>query len=434
MSISRRSFLLIAIAAALLVTAPAVPAAAQTCSPSFAVDTTSVRVDLYSAVGEGFASFRVEEYGGASDIKLHPTGYENLVDTGGRNYILLFERGVSNPTRQALGEQWAYFHSCGLTLMNDVQTHISAARDVLTDVLIGTSVRITHFVLPEFPGLEIRLHQEVCGNELTQIYTFHNTRGSDIHLAAVRVADLDVVGYWANKGEEYPSGAGNSAYGVTTWWKGEKIGTTLTAPAVGDAIFEGWRVHAGNSGSTVLAKASNSWGFANTPWPGANGDGLNGIWRNTSSHTSFVPACGGNVSFTRPEWCEPSAADTPNAASGLSTRGDIGVLLQWDLTVPAGGSATLETGTVSVPGDSTCEPWCSKVALEAYVGTLGLPGSSENALLAKIKHLSCPPSPASPTGPFQSYCTTVANNPHLTDVERISLDAFGECMCGTPCP
>jgi len=363
----------------------------------------ATEVALYDDVADGYATFHVDEFGAikgcaGGGIVFDPTGASGATQTDCNTLLYMFD--VANQVRQPVADNfWLRMNQCPGVYSGEAIP--STANDVYADAVNGTQVRTSRFVLPEFPDLDIALRQTVCGSKLTQTYTIENTSMTDVDLRLTRGADFDIPYYVHNWGSEYPYGDPNP-YGASILGPNFSTSMTLTAPPdAGDAVFEGWRAARGiTGGRNVHPEILSNYGYDSAlTYPGAGGDGLNGIWL-------------GNYA----NWCNVDAGDTPYApdfdayqAAG-HPRGDFSASVQSSLHIPAGDAKVYVTETIGDPGiacslDDTialecdCDTATNNGAYQSCVTALvnaawqrgEIAANQKNSYIQAAAHTVCPP-------------------------------------------
>lgn len=332
--------------------------------------TPPVRHVLYTNIGDGFAQFETDEFGafrgcGGQGIFFNPLGAFGSKQSDCHSSMYIFD--VAGTRRSVVSNgDWSYYVQCGGTEQIPNSTH------VISDITVGTHTRITVFTLPEFPELQIQLTQVACGNKLVQSYAVTNNGINALDLRFDRTGDLDLEytnNFTQNYGGEYPLSSANPIGGIILDQSGD-YGIAFTSPASSDAVFEGWRVQVGGSGSFTHSATWGNYGYAPIPYPGVNGDGLNGCWTN--------PGTFGNGLI-----CGVNNTDLPLANSYAAYRAtyparDMGLIIQSRMLIPSGATRTYITETIALPGSNCCQgPNCGtlsgNVSLDAGGCTAGIP-------------------------------------------------------------
>jgi hypothetical protein len=207
-----------------------------------------------------------------------------------------------------------------------------------TDVTSGGTTRHTAFTLPSVPSLTVDLVQTAVSTvQLDQTYTFTDSSGLARSLVMVFFHDIDVPyqagfanpnGWTKNLGRR-----GSTPTSVTIMDDKRKVRVTLSsALGAGTAgIADGYRVaQFGGDNETEDFEAPGLTGL-----PAAH---LNGLFYSAG-------AAQGNTLFTGEGPGDPDCnglTDHPAPTVGSS---------QWEITVPANGSATLVTSTLLASGN-----------------------------------------------------------------------------------
>jgi uncharacterized repeat protein (TIGR01451 family) len=333
---------------------------------------TGTTTTLYSNIGDGFAQFSVNEFGsfrgcGGPGLVFDPLGAFGPKQTDCYTSLYLSDT-VGNRRTPIADNDWPYYNNC---LPTGTEVPPTAAGNVTSDVTVGTHTRITQFTLPAFPELQVQLTQVVCGHKLVQTYAITNTSVSTLYLRLTRSGDIDIeytAPFFQNYGAEYPVGSSNPIGGIVLD-NSTNFGVAFTAPATGNAVFEGWRIQVG-VGSFGHSATWGNYGYLPTPYPGINGDGLNGMWSNPG---------GFNVNGI----CGVTATDVPLAANfaayyGVLPARDMNLIIQSKLVIPGGTTRTYVTETVAEPGANCCQgPNCGtlsgNVSVDAGGCTPGAP-------------------------------------------------------------
>ncbi|MFT7579114.1 MAG: cysteine-rich repeat protein [Myxococcota bacterium] len=389
-------------------------------------DPASIINTLRSGIGSGISEFYTDPYGGGVFPWFQPDGIDSLKRLGGLVATLVTD--VASERRAMLSGRWWYYNSCA---HQEDDLPMDATRDVIYDVMVGERFRHTRFNLPRFPELVVQLKQEACGSRMTQTYTVASSAAEALDLRFTRGMDLDlqVAGHGGqNTVGEYPPGTAAAATGITMFDADPTYLTTTTSGVGSDAVFEGWRGYWGGFGSTVAAKMWGSDGFDTTPYPGVDGQGINGIWRPSTGHHTVVDGC--LFQFSRESWCQISTDDVPYAPSGPSPRGDIGGGVQWLLSVPGGGEADLVIETFSEPGNAGC---CSADGIDDLVDSFTATPEAIARLKDAAAEVVCPASPWVLDPDYKSWCSDTGADQDLSPAERAALQDEMACVCGVPC-
>ncbi|MFM2376778.1 MAG: hypothetical protein RLZZ165_1875, partial [Bacteroidota bacterium] len=125
-----------------------------------------------------------------------------------------------------------------------------------------------------------------------------------------------------------------------------------------------------------------NYGYATTPFPGMNGDGLNGMWTNPGG-------------FDADGRCGISSTDLPLAASIASyassyPAADMNIIIQSRLEVPSGATRSFVTETIAEPGTNCCQaPDCGTLSGEVNIsGALCAQGAAVSGQLVMAKESS----------------------------------------------
>jgi hypothetical protein len=293
--------------------------------PLFAAGSArALDVELRSGVGDGFAGFMVDEYGGTNGcggpggtgIRFDPLG--PFPEQNDNCYTVLYVLDPVGLRRQPLGNgSWPYFGpaACG----GDADEVPMSDDDLLSESRQGTKKRTTTFSMPSFPGFVVNLVQLAAGARLTQTYTFTNTTAEDVTLRLARAADLDV---------EY-TGPFTQNLGDLAPPNGAKVIDPNGVASVVISNFGGTY-----DGARVLQDASGGAAVHGQTWQpyGYQPVELGGIFIGQS-----IGWIGG--------YCTPNAA-----LAQVAIHRDTAIAVQSQLFVPAGGFATFTTILEGEPG------------------------------------------------------------------------------------
>lgn len=292
--------------------------------------------ELVSTTGDGSARFTTNELGanhgcdpGFADPTIPGFRFDPLGPFTERNvncYTALMVFDQARTTRQVFdfGEGGRYRNICAAS-SGGIDF---APTDVFVDYSPSPNVRITHFMVPNFPGLRVILTQTMCSDRLTQTYQFHNDNPTgNLALRLARVSDLDLdftANYTMNTGAPAVEGASvvdNSGLARMT----------ITAPTqpqqfLGNAVFEGYRIHQSNwGGAAAFPMTWNQLGYQ----PGD----LNG----TFFHQ------GGDI------------CTLGGAAPTAGVVRDTAVVVQSVMNIPAGQFRRYVTETIPSPGPAVAQ-------------------------------------------------------------------------------
>lgn len=275
-----------------------------------------------------------------------------------------------------------------LLIETDGTQHEIRTASTTNDVQLSDAEATSIIVLSGLPDLDIEIDQIVTGSTLTQTYTFTNNGATDVDFDVYRTADPDLDfgfqnahPYSVSSPEPQPAigscPAGDVEYGgrccpsfnptctsdlyntrkgypgFNVPWEidGDPAACSydrLADPSggycvavgdgAGDATYDGYRIIMGQSnGSAIHAHLGFALGFYVQD-------------RQESTTVAYVlQSDGSDESLSDLPQNVAAGDDLPGLgwdyAFGLGGAGDLGILLSWQLSVPAGGSATLVTTT-----------------------------------------------------------------------------------------